>query len=177
VESSPPTSVRNHFTCFPDYFSLRTCHSLNFSRASHLYSNIYSSVCLVASSMNSSLYQPPPMAVSRGPHMSECISCRCSVAREVVGVNGFPANLHLMKLSQSHFPVIFGASVIVGKISKALGPTGARRRCHMIRLSASCPDKCPDVISDSRQLSSILVYCVDPGVQFRMLSRKNSPST
>jgi hypothetical protein len=41
------------------------------------------------------------------------------VAQEVVGEQGFRATLHLKQLLQSHFPVIFGASVIVGNISKA----------------------------------------------------------
>jgi len=158
---SPHLSVRNHFTYLPDSFSLRAFHSLNFSGASNLYFNMYSSVCLVASSMKSSIYRPPPMAVSSGPHMSEVTCCRGSVAPEVVfGVKGFQSNLHLMQLSQYHFPVIFGESVIVGKISKAFRPTCARRRCHNIRFSASWRDACPVVLSACRQLSSISVYSV-----------------
>jgi len=158
-EYSPPPSVQNHFTRLPDSFSLRAFHSFNFSGASDLYFSMYSSICLVASSMKSSIYRPHPMAVSRGPHLSECTSCSGSVAREVVfGVKGFRANLHLMLLSQSHFPVIFGASVIVGKISKAFRATCARQRCHNIRFSASCRDACPVILSASRQQSSILVY-------------------
>jgi hypothetical protein len=128
--------------------------------------------------MKSSIYRPPPMAVSRRPHMSECSSCRGSVALEVVGVKGFRANLHLMQLWQSHFPVILKASVIVGKISKAVRPTCARGWCHHIRFSALCRDACPVVLSGSRQLSlSISVYSVDPGARSRTRSRTNRPLT
>jgi hypothetical protein len=132
-------------------------------------------VRLVVSLMNSSKYRPPSMAVSSGPHMSQCTSCSGSVAREVVGVKGFRANLHLMQLSQSHLPVIFGALVIIGKIFKALRPTCAKLRCHNIRFSASCRDACPVVLSASTQLSSILVYSVD--YRSRTQSRTKSPST
>jgi len=53
--------------------------------------------------------------------MSECTSCSGWVAWEVVfGVKGFLVDLHFMQLTQSHFPVILGASVIVGMSSKAL---------------------------------------------------------
>jgi len=120
------------------------------------------------------------MAVSRGPHMSECTSCRGSVAWEVVGVKGFQPNLQLMQLSQSHFPVIVGASgMTFGKISEAFRPTCARRWCHNMRFSASCRDACPVVLSASRQLLllSTLVYSVDPEAQSRTGSRTNSPST
>jgi hypothetical protein len=127
----------------------------------------------VASLMKSSIYRPPPMAVSRGLYMSECTSCIGSVAREVVEVMGFRVNLHLMQLSQSHFPVIFRALGIVGKVSGALSLACARRRCHNIRFSASCRDSCPVVYSASRQLSMISVYSIDSGAQ----SRTNSPST
>jgi hypothetical protein len=51
--------------------------------------------------------------------MSECANCSGTVAREVLGIKGFRANFHLMQLSQSHSPVIFGESVIVGMISEA----------------------------------------------------------
>jgi hypothetical protein len=162
----------------PDTFSLRACHSLNSSQASSLYFNMYSSVCLVASLMKSSIFQPPPMAVSSGPHRSEGCSCSGSVAREFVfGVKGFLVNLHLMQLSQSHLPVILGASVIISKVSKTFRLTCARRRCHNIRFSVSCRDAYPVVVSGSRQQSSISVDLVDPGAQSRTPSRKNSPST
>jgi len=170
---SPPPSVRNRFTCMPDSFSLKVFHSLNFSRASNLYFSMYSSVCLVASSMENSIHRPTPMAVSRGPHRFECTSCRRSVARDVVGVKGFWANLHLMQLSQWHFPNILGASVVVGKISKAFRPMCARRQCHNIRLAALCRDAYPVVLSASWQLWSISVYSVDSKAR----SRTNSPST
>ena len=170
---SPPSSVRNRFTCLPDSFSLKAFHSLNFSRPSDLYFYMYSSVCLVGSSMKCRIYWRPPMAVSSRQHMSECRSCWCSVAREVVGVKRFRANLRLMQLLQSHFLVIFGALVFVGKISKAFTPMCARRRCHNIRLSAACRDACPVVLSTSRQLSWISVYSVDSGAR----SRTNSSST
>ena len=75
--------------------------------------------------------------------MSEYMSCRGSVAREVVGVKGFRANLHLMQLWQSHFLVILGESVIVGEISQALRLTSANRRCHNTWLSALRRDACP----------------------------------
>jgi hypothetical protein len=71
--------------------------------------------------------------------MSEGTSCSGSVAREVVGVKGFLVNLHLMQLLQSHLPVILGASVIVGKISKAFRPMCAVWRCHNICFSAIVP--------------------------------------
>jgi len=136
---------------------------------------MYSSVCFAASSLKSSKYGPPPMAVSRGPLMSECRSCRGSVAREVVfGVKGFHVNLDLMQLSQSQLPVIFGAlATTFGKISKAVRPTCARQRCHDICFSASCQDSCPVVLSASRQLTLISVYLVDSGASFRT----NSPLT
>jgi hypothetical protein len=170
---SPPPSVRNRFTCLPDFYSLRAFHSLNFSRASDLYFNVYSFICLVVWLMKSSIYRPPPMAVSRGLYMSKCTTCIGSVAREVVEVMGFRATSHMMQLSQSHFPVISRALGIVGKVSRALRLACARRRCHNIRFSASCRDSCPVVCSASRQLSLISVYSVDTGVQ----SRTNRPST
>ena len=124
--------------------------------------------------MKSSVYQPPFMAVSSAAHMCECTSCRGSVAWEVVfGVNGICANLHLMQLSQSDFPVDLGASVIVCIIWKCLRRTCTKWRCHNMCLSALCQDACLVVYSVSRQLSSILVYWVDSGA----LSRMNSPST
>ena len=177
---SPPPSVRNRFTCLPESFFLRAFHSLNFTRASDLYFNMYSSVCLEESLMKSTIYRPPPMGFSMGPHMSECTSYSGSVAREVLfGVKCFRAHLHLMRLSQLHFPVIFGASVIVGKISNSLRPTCARWRCHNIRFSASCRDACPVVLSASRPLLllSILVYSVYSGAQSTTRSRIYCPST
>jgi len=141
--------------------SLRAFHSLNVSRASDLWFNLYSSVCLVVPSRKGSIYRPPAMAVSNGPHMSECPSCSVSVAREGVGIKGFRANLHLMQISQSHFPVILRASVIIGKISKALRLMCDKRRFHNIRFSASCRDACPVVLCFSWQQSlSISVYTV-----------------
>ena len=161
---SLPPSVQFRFPCLPYALSLRAFHSLNFSKASDLYFNMYSSICLVVSSMKGSIYRTPAMAVSRGPHKSKCTSCRGSVAQDVVfGVKGFLLNLHLMQHSQSHLPVILAAWVIVAKISTALRPTCPRRRCHNIRFYASCRDACPVVISASRKLSLISVYLVDSG--------------
>jgi hypothetical protein len=100
--------------------------------------------------------------------MSECTSCSDLVAQEVVGVNGFRANCHFMQLSQSHFPIIFRAAVIVGNISKAFGPTCARQRCNIIRISASCQDKWPVVFIATRHLSLISEYSV--GSRFRTRS-------
>jgi len=142
----PPPSVRNHFTCFPDSFSLRAFHSLDFSMASNLYFNMYSSICCVASLMKSSIYPLPPMAGSSGPYLSECSSCKGSVAWEVVGVKSFRPNLHFMQLSQSHFPVIFGVlATTFCKIPKAYRPTCAQQLCHNIRFSTLCREACPVV--------------------------------
>jgi len=160
VYSLPPF-VRNRFTCLPYSFSVSAFHSLYFSRGSNLYYNIHSSICLLASSMQSSICRPPLMAVSRGPHMSQCTSCRGSVAQEVMGVKGFRTNLHLRQLLQLHLPVILRASVIGGKISTAWRPTRGKQQCHSIRFSASCRDAYPVILSASRQLSSISVYSVD----------------
>jgi len=175
---SLPLSVLNRFTCLPNSFFLRAFHSLNFSRASNLYFNMYWSICLMASSMKSSIYRSPPMAVSSRPHMSKCTSCSGSVAREVVGVKGYQANLHLMQLSQSHLPVIFGASTTTfGMISKAFRPRCGSWRCHNIRFPALCRNPCPVVLSASRYLSSISVYSVNSGARSRTRSRSKSSLT
>jgi len=176
---SPPPSVRNCFTCLPDSISLKAFHSFNFTRAFDLYSSMYSSVCLVASSMKSSIFQPPPMAVSSVPHMSECMRYRGLVGQEVVfGVKGFLLNLHLIQLLQSHLPVILGASVIEGKISKSLRLMCVRQRCHNILFSALCQDAFRVVLSTSRPLLlSLAVYSFYSGARSRMWSRMNCPST
>ena len=45
--------------------------------------------------MKSSMYRSPPMAGSRGPHISIWMRCRGSAAQEVVfGVKSFRADLH-----------------------------------------------------------------------------------
>jgi hypothetical protein len=143
---------------------------LNFSKASDLYVNTYSLVCPVAPSLKSSISRPPPNAVARGPHMAGCTSCRGSVEQEVVDVKGFRANLHLMQHSESHFPVILGVSLMVGRISNALRPTYARRQCHNMRVAASCQDACPIVLRARRLLWSISMYSVDSGARSRMHS-------
>jgi len=147
---SPPPSVRNRFTCLPDFFPLSALHCFNFSRASHRYFNMYSSIWLVALVMKCSIYRPPLMAVCRGQHMSECNSHRESVARDVVlRVKGFRATLHLMRSPQSYIVVILGPSIILSMIPKALRLTCAKRRRHNIRFSASSRDACPVIIRAS----------------------------
>jgi len=179
VYSRPP-SVRNSFTCLPKSISLRTFHSLNLSRASDWNFNMYSSVCLVASSMKSSMDQPPLIAVSRGLHMFECTRCRSSVAWEdVFGVMGFRANLYLIQHLHLHIPVIFGVSVTTfSKISKAFRPMCARQQCYNICFYVSCRDAWRVGICASRQLSlSILGYLVETGARSRTRSRTTSPLT
>jgi len=173
---SPPPSVWNLFTCLPDSFSLIAFQSVNVSSASDAYFEMCSSRCLVALLMKGSIYRPPPMAFSMGPHMSKCACCSGSVAWEVVGLKGFRANLQLMQLSQSHFSLIFSASATTfGKISKAFRPLWAMLRCLNIRFSALCRDACAVMLCGRRQLLlSISVYLVGTsGTQ----SRTNSSLT
>jgi len=176
---SPPPSVQNHFTCLPDSSSLRAFHSLNFSRASDWYFNMYSSLCPVVRLVKSSIYPPPLMAVSSGPHLCKWTSSSRSVVHEVLGVMAFLAYMHLMQLSQLHFPVTFGAlAVTFSMISKVLRPMCAKRQRHNIRFSAWCRNEYPVVLSASRQLSlSILIYSVDSGEWSRTRSTTRSPST
>jgi len=173
-------SVWKYFTSLPDSICLKAFYSLNMSRSSNLNFNLYSSVCLVVSSMQRSIYPPPPMAVSNGSLISKCTSHCGSVTREIIfPVKGLPDNLNLMQLSKSHFSVIFGAlAMIIGKISKPFIPGCAKQRCHHICISVSCRHACPVDLSASRQLSlSISVYLVDYGARSRMRSSTNSPST
>jgi len=177
---SPPTLLRTRFTCLPDLISLTAIHSLNVSRASDLYFNMFSTRYLGMSSMRSSIYRPPAMAVWNGLHISECTSGSGSVAWEVVfGVKGFRATFHRMQLSQTHFPIILGAeSMTFGKISKALRPTCAKRWCHYICLSALCQNACPATLSASRQLFlSISIYLVDAGTGFQTPFSTSTPLT
>jgi len=171
---SPPPFVRNRFTCLPDSISLAAFHYMTFSRASDSYFNMYSSLCLVPSSMKSSIYQPPPMAVPSGLHMSECTSCSGSVAWEVVfRVKGFRPNLHLLQYSQLHLLGISGpVAMTFGKLSKAFRPACTMQWCDNIFFSASCRHACPVFLSARRQLSMLtLVYLVDSGARYRTRSR------
>ena len=92
---------------------------MNFTRASDFYFTMYSYLCFVLSSTKSSIYPSLLIAVSSRLHMSECTSCRGSVAWEVVfRVKDFLVDWHLIQHLQLHLPVILGASVIVSRISK-----------------------------------------------------------
>jgi len=149
---------------------------LNFSRASNFNHNMYSSICLVASLMASSMYRPPPMVIAYGPHMSECTSCSGSVAREVMGVKCIRAHFHFIQLSQSHCPVISGTLLIISKVAKDMRPMCAKWRCPYIHISAWCEDAYPVIVSASRQLSLlIMVSSVDSGSRTHYPT--NCPST
>lgn len=157
-------SFWNYFTCLVHFFSLMSFLSFDFSRASDFYLNMYSSVCLRASLLEGTIYWAPPLVVSRGPHMSECTSCKWSVELEVVfGVTGFQDNLNLIHISRWHFPVIGGVLVFISKFSTALRLLCAKWRCHNISCSASCQAACPVVVTASSQLLILLiwVYSVD----------------
>jgi hypothetical protein len=128
-----------------------------------LYFNMYSPVCLMESSLQSSIYRPSLLAVFNAQCISYWRSCRGSVAREAEGVKGFRANLQLMQFTQWYFPVISSAlATNFRQISKALRPTCARRRCRYSRFSALCRDECPGVYNGSKRLTlSISVNSVD----------------
>jgi len=165
-----PPSVPNRVTCLADSLSLRACHSLNFSSASELYCNVHSAIWLIVLSIKSSIYWPPPMAVSNGLHMSMYTSCSGSVLREVEGVTCFWTTLHLMQLSQLHFLVIVGVLGIIGNFSNVWRQTHVKWRCQNMGFAASNGDACPIVLSARRRLSmSILVY----SPHFRAPSRTN----
>jgi len=135
------------------------------------------SICLMILLTKSTVYGSSPIAVCGGLRISVCTSFSGSVEREVVGVRGLETNLRLMQCLHSHFPVILGPLVIVGKITKALRLTCAKQWCQNVRFSTSCRDACPGVLSACRWVSSILVYSVDPWARSRTWSRINSPST
>jgi len=151
VYSLPP-SVRNRFTCLPNSLSLTAFHSFNCSMASNMYLTIDSTTWLRVSSMKSSIYGQHPIAVSRGPHMSECTSYRGSVSWEVVGVKWFLVMFYLMQPKQWHMQVILGPSVIVCKISNHLRLRCAKRRGHKVLFSTASWDACSGISGSSRQL-------------------------
>jgi hypothetical protein len=175
-----PPCVQNHFNCVLNSFCLSALLSVSFTRASNLYFDMYSSVCLVVLLIKGSIYQPPLMAASNGLHMSECTNCSGCLAWEVVfRVKGHWVNLRWMQVSQLHFLVISAASATTfHKIFNALRQTCTKLCCINICISASCWVAWSVSICTSRQLSlTESVNWVDSGNWFKTRFSRNRAST